>query len=63
MDFDPRAGEQRYIDEVVHPTMHSACIGLIVLLIGVLLAGVYTYCTGGSSSLTSDNGTSAATTP
>lgn len=45
---DPRTKEQE-IDRELHPTSRSAAICAIVLLIGLLIAGAYTYWAGGSS--------------
>lgn len=45
---DPRKEEQE-IDREPHPTSRSAGICAAVLLIGLLIAGAYTYWAGGSS--------------
>lgn len=45
---DPRTKEQEN-DRELHPTSRSAAICAVVLLIGLLIAGAYTYWAGGSS--------------
>jgi hypothetical protein len=63
IDIDPRTDEQREIDDMMHPTVHSAWLAVVVLLIGVALAGVYTYWGGGPSVAPSDHGTPTITAP
>jgi len=63
MYIDPRTDEKRVIDDMVRPTMHSACLGALVLLIGMVFAGAYMYWEGSFSRATSGNGTPAAEAP
>lgn len=63
IDTDPQTDERREIDDMMHPTVHSAWLAVIVLLIGVALAGAYTYWRGGPSVTPSDGGTPTITAP
>lgn len=40
---DPQTGQPREVDEMVRPTTNSSWLGMIVLLIGLALAGLYFY--------------------
>ena len=40
---DPQTGRRREVDEMVRPTTNSSWPGIVVLLIGLALAGFYFY--------------------
>jgi hypothetical protein len=63
IDTDPRTDERREIDDLMHPTVHSSWLAVIVLLVGVALAGVYIYLRDAPSVISSDGSKPTITAP
>ncbi len=56
---DPRTGRRREVDDMVRPTANSSWLGILVLLIGLALAGVYFY--GGTAPTVDRTNTGSST--
>jgi hypothetical protein len=60
---DPQTGRRREVDEMVRPTTNSSWPGIIVLLIGLALAGFYFYGRVSPTVDTTNTGSSTTTEP
>lgn len=63
MHTDPQTGRRREVDEMVRPTASSSWLGMIVLLIGLALAGFYFYGRVGPTVDTTNTGASTIAEP
>ncbi len=60
---DPQTGQRREVDAMVRPTTNSSWLGIVVLLIGLALAGFYFYWGVGPTVDITNTGSSTITEP
>ncbi len=60
---DPRTGRRRDAHEIIRPTTNSSWLGILLLLIGLALAGIYFYGESGLTVDTTNTGSSTITEP
>ncbi len=60
---DPQTGQRREVDEMVRPTTNSSWLGIVVLLVGLVLAAFYFYGGVGPAVDTTKTGSSTIAEP